>query len=42
MKYLILVDAQNDFITGSLGTEEAKAAVLVSEFEAPPDKKFKI
>lgn len=27
MKYLIIVDAQNDFITGSLGTEEAKSAV---------------
>ncbi len=25
MKYLIVVDMQNDFITGSLGTEEAKA-----------------
>lgn len=24
MKYLIVVDMQNDFITGSLGTEEAK------------------
>lgn len=25
MKYLIVVDMQKDFITGSLGTEEAKA-----------------
>ena len=25
MKYLIVVDMQNDFITGSLGTEEAQA-----------------
>lgn len=24
MKYLIVVDMQNDFITGSLGTKEAK------------------
>lgn len=27
MKYLIVVDMQNDFITGSLGTDEAKAIV---------------
>jgi len=26
-KYLIVVDMQNDFVTGSLGTEEAKAIV---------------
>ena len=25
MKYLIVVDMQNDFITGSLGTKEAEA-----------------
>lgn len=27
MKYLIVVDMQNDFVTGSLGTEEAQAIV---------------
>lgn len=27
-KYLIVVDMQNDFVSGSLGTEEAKKIVL--------------
>ena len=27
MKYLIVVDMQNDFVTGPLGTREARAIV---------------
>ena len=27
MKYLVIIDAQNDFITGSLGTPEAKSKI---------------
>lgn len=40
MKTLIVVDMQNDFITGSLGSKEAKAIVsnavsLIESFEGP-------
>lgn len=27
MKHLIIIDMQNDFVTGSLGTDEAKSIV---------------
>lgn len=40
MKVLVLVDLQNDFIDGSLGTEEAKAIVprVVEKINNYPDK----
>ena len=32
MKFLIVVDMQNDFITGSLGTKEAEAILCKATF----------